>query len=135
MAHSFPTRRSSDRPALASVSSAEARGMGERVRAPCAAGGPIMARTTDMTVAVRGTNVGVRLYEPRSQPGSQPALVYLHGGGWTLFSIATHDRLMRGYAHRGGLCVIGVAYSMAPQAPCPRAPADSGRGSGRAAWR
>src|SRR3546814_4067455 len=83
-------------------SSAEARAFAERVRAPWAAGGPIMARTTDMTVAVRGTNVGVRLYEPRSQPGSQPALVYLHGGGWTLFSIATHDRLMREYAHRGG---------------------------------
>src|SRR3546814_7915410 len=62
-------------PALASVSSAEARAIAERVRAPWAAGGPIMARTTDMTVAVRGTNVGVRLYEPRSQPGSQPALV------------------------------------------------------------
>src|SRR3546814_4226154 len=72
-------------PALASVSSAEARAIAERVRAPWAAGGPIMARTTDMTVAVRGTNVGVRLYAPRSQPGSQPALVYLHGGGWTLF--------------------------------------------------
>src|SRR3546814_15889310 len=79
-----------------------------------------MARTTDMTVAVRGTNVGVRLYEPRSQPGSQPALVYLHGGGWTLFSIATHDRLMRDYAHRGGICVIGVDYSLAHEAPLPR---------------
>src|SRR3546814_14673523 len=80
-----------------------------------------MARTTDMTVAVRGTNVGVWLYEPRSQPGSQPALVYLHGGGWTLFSIATHDRLVRDYAHRGGICVIGVDYSLAPEAPFPRA--------------
>src|SRR3546814_19035210 len=77
-----------------------------------------------MTVAVRGTNVGVQIDKPRSQPGSQPALVYLHGGGWTLFSIATHDRLMREYAHRGGICVIGVDYSLAPEAPFPRALAE-----------
>lgn len=27
--------------------------------------------------------------------GPQPALLYLNGGGWTCFSLDTHDRLMR----------------------------------------
>jgi len=26
---------------------------------------------------------------------TKPTLIYLHGGGWTLFSLDTHDRLMR----------------------------------------
>src|SRR3546814_4756668 len=95
-------------PALASVSSADARAIAERVRAPSAAGGPIMARTTDMTVAGRRTNVGVRLYQPRPQPGSQPALVHLHRRGWSVLRIATLEPLMRQSAHLGCLRVLGV---------------------------
>ena len=37
-------------------------------------------------------------------PGSTspaPALIYLHGGGFILFSLDTHDRLMREYAAAG----------------------------------
>ena len=30
-------------------------------------------------------------------------MLYIHGGGWTLFSIDTHDRLMREYAERAYL--------------------------------
>ncbi|MGH8237444.1 MAG: alpha/beta hydrolase, partial [Steroidobacteraceae bacterium] len=53
--------------------------------------------------------------------GTRPALVYLHGGGWTIFSIDTHDRLMREYAARAGLVVIGVDYSLSPEVRFPRA--------------
>jgi acetyl esterase len=48
-----------------------------------------------------------------------PALVYLHGGGFTLFSIDTHDRIMREYADRGGFAVIGVDYPLSPEAKYP----------------
>ena len=44
-----------------------------------------------------------------------PALIYLHGGGWTLFSLDTHDRLMREYAHAGGFAVVGVDYPLSPE--------------------
>ena len=43
----------------------------------------------------------IRLLDPTPQ-GPKPAMLYLHGGGWTLFSIDTHDRIMREYAARGG---------------------------------
>jgi len=46
-------------------------------------------------------------------------LIYIHGGGWMLFSIDSHDRLMREYAARAGVTVIGVDYSLAPEAQFP----------------
>jgi acetyl esterase len=43
----------------------------------------------------------------------------MHGGGWTVFSIDTHDRLMREYAARADVVVIGVDYALAPEAKFP----------------
>jgi acetyl esterase len=48
-------------------------------------------------------------------------LVYLHGGGWTLFSLDTHDRVMREYAARSGATVVGVDYALSPEAKFPKA--------------
>lgn len=108
-------------PALASVGMNQAREIAERVRAPWAAGGPQMAGVSDIGVPHGDGAVGVRLYTPDADAGPGPVLVYLHGGGWTLFSIATHDRLMREYAHRTGFRVAGIDYSLSPEAPFPRA--------------
>lgn len=38
-----------------------------------------------------------------------------------LFSIDTHDRLMREYAHRAGIAVLGFDYSLSPEAKFPTA--------------
>ncbi len=45
----------------------------------------------------------------------------MHGGGWTIFSLDTHDRLMREYAARASIAVIGIDYSLSPEAKFPRA--------------
>ncbi len=50
---------------------------------------------------------------------SKPALLYMHGGGWTTFSIDTHDRLMREYAARADIVVIGVDYALSPEVKFP----------------
>jgi len=84
------------------------------VRARWAKGGPVMARTRDISVPHQGGAVRVRVHEPALSEGVKPALIYLHGGGWTLFSIETHDRLMREYAARAGIVVIGVDYALSP---------------------
>jgi acetyl esterase len=70
--------------------------------------------------AFRPGGVRVRIYRPDDGP-LLPVLVYLHGGGWTLFSLDTHDRLMREYAARAGVAVVGVDYSLAPEARFPTA--------------
>jgi len=108
-------------PPLADVSIPQARQIAEQVRAHWAQGGPTMARTSENQIPLDdGSTVRIRVHDPH-QDGAHPALVYLHGGGWTIFSIDTHDRLMREYAARANIVVIGVDYSMSPEVRFPRA--------------
>ncbi len=59
-----------------------------------------------------------------------PAIVYLHGGGWTLGSLATYEPFCRALANATGQIVIWVEYRLAPEAPYPAALDDT-----LAAWR
>lgn len=86
------------------------RGIAERVRTPWRENGPIMATSTDLDM----DGIRLRLHRPVSD-AVLPVLLYIHGGGWTLFSIDTHDRLMREYAARAGIAVIGIDYSLSPE--------------------
>jgi len=104
-------------PSFSTLAPAEARRVAEAVRRPWAAGGPTMAISRDLHVEAEGRRFALRLNQPSAAPGG--VMVYLHGGGWTLFSNATHDRLMREYAARTGLAVIGLDYSLAPEARFP----------------
>lgn len=97
-----------------------AREIAEIVRHPWTRGGPEMAASEDHEVPAAGGTVRVRVHTPTAAADG-PALVYLHGGGWSLFSLETHDRLMREYAGRAGLRVIGVDYSLSPEARFPHA--------------
>ena len=62
--------------------------------------------------------------------GKLPALVFLHGGGWTLGSLATYEPFCRQLANACGLILIWVEYRLAPEAPFPAAYDDT-----MAAWR
>lgn len=95
------------------------RALAEQGRRPWVAGGPSMAAMHDAWVACGSSAVRVRVYDPGGT-GPAPALVYLHGGGFVMFSLETHDRLMREYAARTGCIVVGVDYSRAPEARFPR---------------
>lgn len=90
----------------------------DTVRARWTAGGPRMAETLELEVLARGGQVRVRIYKPANRV-PRPALVYLHGGGWTFFSLDTHDRLMREYAERADMIVVGVDYALSPEARFP----------------
>jgi len=60
-----------------------------------------------------GFDIPVRLYAPA---GSHlPVLVYFHGGGFTIGSIATHDALCRRLSHLAGCAVLSVDYRLAPE--------------------
>ena len=85
----------------------------EEARAPWSQGGPAMLETLNLQAPTRHGHVRVRIHRP--ERGELPGLVYLHGGGWTLFNIDTHDRVMREYAARAGCCVIGVDYALSPE--------------------
>jgi acetyl esterase/lipase len=94
------------------------RAVAEQVRAPWREGGPSMRRTTEHVAATAAGPVRLRVYDPGVEKPA-PALVYMHGGGWTLFSLDTHDRVMREYAARAGIVVVGVDYALSPEARFP----------------
>jgi acetyl esterase len=78
-----------------------------------------LAATEDVVVEAAGLITPLRLYQPHdSSPGA--ALVYLHGGGFVVGSLDTHDRIMRLLARHTGAAVIGVDYALAPETrfPC-----------------
>lgn len=89
------------------------------VRAPWTEGGPLMNRIEERFLG--DDSVRVRFYYPKDEKTILPGLIYLHGGGWTIFSIDTHDRLMREYAWRANIVVIGIDYSLSPEVKYPRA--------------
>jgi acetyl esterase len=81
--------------------------------------GPKMVRTLSQSVMTDYGEVGVRLYYPCERPVS--VLFYLHGGGFILGNLDTHDRIMRLLADYSGCTVIGVDYSLSPEAHFPQA--------------
>ncbi len=60
-----------------------------------------------------GAQLAARLYAPSMKP--LPVLLYLHGGGFTIGSIATHDILCRELCRRSGCAVVSLDYRLAPQ--------------------
>jgi len=75
-------------------------------------------RVETFTLASRdGFELPVRLYAPVDGP--LPALVYFHGGGFTIGSIATHDVLCRHLSHLAHCAVLSVGYRQAPEHPFP----------------
>jgi len=81
--------------------------------------GPELARVADHAVGVRdGAEIRVREYDPGT--GAADLLVYVHGGGWVIGSVETHDALCRTLARGTGARVASVDYRLAPEHPYPR---------------
>ena len=76
------------------------------------AGLPNAVTTTDLEAA---PGLAVRLYHPGHGQPPRPVLVFLHGGGWVLGSIATHDPFCRLLAEAGQVIVASVEYRLAPE--------------------
>lgn len=71
---------------------------------------PPLHRVQDLVVT---RSVPVRIYRPR--PGRLPVVVYLHGGGWVVGSLDTHERICRGLADRSNSTLLSVEYRLAPE--------------------
>ncbi|WP_417620720.1 alpha/beta hydrolase [Parasphingorhabdus sp.] len=63
-----------------------------------------------------GGETAVRIYRPAPARQSGAAIVYFHGGGFTLGSIETFEPLAMALAEASGAAVISVQYSRLPQA-------------------
>ncbi|MCA0176376.1 MAG: alpha/beta hydrolase [Proteobacteria bacterium] len=82
-----------------------------------------LARVQDLSVPGPGGPLAARLYAPSH--ARLPVLLYLHGGGFVVGGLETHDSLCRQLALRSGGAVLALAYRLAPEHPFPAAVDDS----------
>ncbi|WP_406048502.1 alpha/beta hydrolase [Kribbella sp. NBC_00889] len=80
-------------------------------------------RVTELTVRGADGQLGARLYVPRD--AGRGLLVFLHGGGWVVGDLDTHDCLCRALADDAGIRILSVDYRLAPEAPAPTAAEDA----------
>jgi acetyl esterase len=84
---------------------------------------PDMKSVRDTRVKVSGGFVPVRVLTPGPSP--EGVIVYYHGGGWVVGSIADYDKVGRVLAQRTGCAVLLVDYRLAPEYRFPTAVDDS----------
>lgn len=80
-----------------------------------------LARVQDLHLMARdGQAIPLRLYAPTAE-APLPALVFFHGGGFTIGGLDTHDVLCRELSHGAGCAVVSVDYRLAPEHRFPTA--------------
>lgn len=89
-----------------------------------------MARVEALRVPTRdGAELHAELVVPHARaddaPRPWPVLLYLHGGGFTIGSVATHASLCRHLAHLAHAAVLSVDYRLAPEHKFPTAVHDA----------
>lgn len=98
----------------------QARAQYATARAYWNADAPAIDEIVDTSVEGTTGTIPVRVYR-HGRDRCLPALIYLHGGGWVVGNLDTHDKIMRLLALRSGAAVVGVDYSLAPQTRFPTA--------------
>jgi acetyl esterase len=80
-----------------------------------------MARVEAMAIPGQGGPIPARFYLPGGLPDGAPLplTVYLHGGGWVIGDLDSHDGVCRFLAARTGTAVLSIDYRLAPEHPFP----------------
>ncbi len=97
----------------------------ERMRAALIVKGelPTLWQVENVSLSMPSGQLGLRLYRPAE--GVLPTALFLHGGGWTINDLDTHDRLCRLIAKRSGWLLASLDYRRAPEYKHPAALEDA----------
>lgn len=79
----------------------------------------------DETIEGDDGPIPIRRYQPTVEAAAGPAVLYFHGGGFTIGDLETHDIVCRSLAARSGVEVIAVDYRLGPEHPLPAAHRDA----------
>jgi acetyl esterase len=81
----------------------------------------------DRTIPTVHGPIRCRIYRPRRESGQAPsaAILYLHGGGWVVCDIDTHDNICRQLCSESGAFVVSLDYRLAPEHKFPAAVDDT----------
>ncbi|BEL99464.1 alpha/beta hydrolase [Serratia marcescens] len=73
-------------------------------------------------VAADGYRIALRAYLPagENRAAARPAMLFAHGGGWCLGSLALYDRPCQALANATGRVILSVDYRLAPEYPFPQ---------------
>jgi acetyl esterase len=84
-----------------------------------------VATVQDLNATTTDGQLPVRLYKATTTTGATTPLVYfIHGGGWQMGSISSHDGICRAIANATGYIVLSVGYRQPPEHKYPAAPHD-----------
>jgi acetyl esterase len=86
---------------------------------------PDMAVTFQLSIPSDYGPIPARFYRATKGKGPCPLLVYFHGGGFMLGSLALYDTTCRRLAANGDCAVLSVDYRMAPETQFPGAVLDA----------
>ena len=76
---------------------------------------PVAAIEERSIAGVRGP-ISLRIYRGVGAPAADaPALLYLHGGGWVIGTLESHDEICRWFANLGACIVVCPDYRLAPE--------------------
>lgn len=84
---------------------------------------PKPPEVAEARLMIFGNRVAVRAYRPLAGE-MLPALVFFHGGGWSIGDLDTHDVVCRQLALGARCAVFSVDYRLAPEHPFPAAVED-----------
>src|SRR4051812_35624975 len=80
--------------------------------------------TADVTIPTDAGPLAARVYRPE-RDGPVPTVVFVHGGGFVIGDIETHDNQARTICADADAVVISIDYRLAPEAPWPAAVDDT----------
>lgn len=81
--------------------------------------------TEDRVIEGPGGPLPLRIYRPPSEAPVLPAVVFIHGGGWTVGDLDTYDGQARIHAAGAQAVVVAIDYRLAPEHPFPAAVDDA----------
>ena len=76
---------------------------------------PELAEVRDLDVPGAEGRIAARLYRPNGADAPGPCTFFMHGGGYVIGDLETHDRLCRRLAANSGARVLAVDYRLAPE--------------------
>lgn len=99
------------------------RGTVNEARAAYDAGCPTLQGDREPVAAIKeraivgtGGSIPLRIYRGVGAPNADaPALLYLHGGGWVVGTLESHDEICRWFANIGACIVFCPEYRLAPE--------------------
>ena len=115
------------RPPFHTLTPEEARAANVRSRPVLQPEPPQVAEVEDLACPGLAGMVKLRRYRGIGTDPKEalPCLLFMHGGGWVIGDLDSHDQLCRALANYAGCCVVAVDYRLAPEHPFPAAVEDS----------